>query len=147
MASPYGPVESDVVHKCLSNQLLVPNQGLDSADPDSIPLLLLPQPWSGGGGGCEGTPPSGIETRHGVAFPGRGASGSRRGVRGGAAGPAPQRVVKGSQPTQCHTLVLARGSGPFEPPTRKSSPLDPPIIPVAAFRGNISTTTARGSAL
>ena len=59
-------------NKYPQNQSLVPNQGLDSADPDSIPLRLLPQPWSGGGGGCEETPPSGIGTGHGVAFPGRG---------------------------------------------------------------------------
>ena len=44
----------------------------------------------------------------------------------GTAGPAPHRVVKGSQPTQCHTLGLARGSGPFEPPTGESAPLAPP---------------------
>ena len=35
MAGPYGPVESEVFHKYLNNQSLVPNQGLDSADPDS----------------------------------------------------------------------------------------------------------------
>ena len=45
----------------------------------------------------------------------------------GTAGPVPQRVVKGSQPTQCHTLGLARGSGPFEPPTGGNSPLAPPF--------------------
>ena len=77
MASPYGPPASDVFHKYLNNQSLVPNQGLDSADPDSIPLLLLLQLWSGGGG-CEGTSPSGIGTRHAVAFSGRGGGGSRR---------------------------------------------------------------------
>jgi len=63
----------------------------------------------------------------------------------GAAGPAPQRVVPGSQPTQCHTLGLARGSGPFEPPTGGVSPW-PPITPLAAFREAAaarSTTTAR----
>ena len=43
----------------------------------------------------------------------------------GTAGPAPQRVVPGSQPTQCNTLGLARGSGPFEPPTGESSPVAP----------------------
>ena len=37
----------------------------------------------------------------------------------GTAGPAPHRVVPGSQPTQCNTLGLARGSGPFEPPMQK----------------------------
>ena len=78
MAGPYGPPASDVVHKYLNNQSLVPNQGLDSADPDSIPLLLLLQLWSGGGGGCEGTLPSGIGTRHAVAFSGREGGGSRR---------------------------------------------------------------------
>ena len=77
MAGPYGPTASDVFHKYLNNQSLVPNQGLDSADPGSIPLLLLPQLWRGGGG-CEGTSPSGIGTRHAVAFSGRGGSGSRR---------------------------------------------------------------------
>ena len=149
MAGPYDPPTSDGVHKCLHYQSLVLKQGLDSTDPDSIPSLLLPQLWSGGGGGCEGTPPSGIGTRHAVAFPGRGGSGSRRAsccgtgaqpalsVRRGACGaprgpceagtarPVPQRVVKGSQPTQCQTLGLARGSGPFEPPTRGSFPLAP----------------------
>ena len=179
MAGPYGPVASDVVHKYPQNQSLVPNQGLDSADPDSIPLLLLPQLWRGGGGGCEGTPPSGIGTRHGVALPGRvkrerifGATpvagrpchfrclkhcnfqcpkpcnfrcpltagagalrepGSVRRAAGpceaGTARPVPQRVVKGSQPTQCNTLGLARGSGPFEPPTGENSPLAPPSPP------------------
>ena len=47
----------------------------------------------------------------------------------GTAGPAPHRVVQGSQPTQCNTLGLARGSGPFEPPTGESSPLAPPSPP------------------
>ncbi len=50
----------------------------------------------------------------------------------GTARPAPQRVVPGSQPTQCSTLALARGSRPFEPPTGGNSPL-PPIIPAAPF--------------
>ena len=53
-------------------------------------------------------------------------------LRGGDSGAGPQRVMKGSQPTQCQTLGLARGSGPFEPPTRGSSPL-PPITPAAPF--------------
>ena len=35
MAGPYGPPASDVIHKYLNNQSLVPNQSLDSADPDS----------------------------------------------------------------------------------------------------------------
>ena len=39
IALPYGPPASDVVHKCPNNQSLVPIQGLDSADPDSIRLL------------------------------------------------------------------------------------------------------------
>ena len=51
----------------------------------------------------------------------------------GTAGPVPQRVVKGSQPTQCMTLGLARGSGPFEPPTGESAPLAPPLTPAAPF--------------
>ena len=75
MAGPYSPPASDVFHKYINNQLFVPNQGLDPSDPDSIPSLLLPQLWSGGGG-CEGTPPSGIVTRHAVAFPGTGACGA-----------------------------------------------------------------------
>ena len=33
----------------------------------------------------------------------------------GTAGPAPHRVIKGSQPTQCMTLGLARGSAPSIP--------------------------------
>ena len=37
--------------------------------------------------------------------------------------------MPGSQPTQCNTLGLARGSGPFEPPTGGSSPLPPPSPP------------------
>ena len=36
IALPYGPPASDSVRKCLNNQSLVSNQGLDSADPDSI---------------------------------------------------------------------------------------------------------------
>ena len=51
----------------------------------------------------------------------------------GTAGPAPHRVVPGSQPTQCNTLGLARGSGPFEPPTGGSAPHVPPITPAAPF--------------
>ncbi len=132
MAGPYRPRASDVFHKYLNNQSFVPSQGLDSADLDSFHMLLLPQLWSGGGGGCEGTSPSGIGTRHAVALPGRGGSGSRRATaqcEAGTAGPAPQRVVPGSQPTQCNTLGLARGSGPFEPPTGESSPLAPPSPP------------------
>ena len=35
MAGPYDPPASDFVHKYLNNQSLVPNQGLDSADPNS----------------------------------------------------------------------------------------------------------------
>jgi len=93
-------------------------------------MLLAPQP--GRGGGCEATSPSVIGTRPEVAFSGRGGSGSRRasGCGAGAAGPAPQRVVPGSQPTQCHTLGLARGSRPFDPPTRGSFSLAP-ITPAA----------------
>ena len=81
---------------------------------------------------------------------------SRRAVRGGAAGPAAHRVVPGSQPTQCNTLGLARGSGPFEPPTGESSPLAPPSPPplpspsplreasmAPEATGKLSTTTAR----
>ena len=131
MAGPYGPPASDVFHKYLNNQSLVPNQGLDSADSDSIPLLLLPQPWRGGGGGSEGTSPSGIGTRHAVALPGRGGSGSRR-ASGSGTGTQPEpalSVRQGSQPTQCNTLGLARGSGPFEPPTRGEFPPGPPITP------------------
>ena len=47
----------------------------------------------------------------------------------GTARPAAHRVVPGSQPTKCSTLGLARGSGPFEPPTRGSFPLAPPSLP------------------
>ena len=88
MAGPYGPRASHVVHKYLNNQSLVPKQDLDSADPDSIPSLLLPQLWRGGG--CEETRRSQIGTRHGVAFSGRGGSGSRRNSGSGTgAQPAP----------------------------------------------------------
>ena len=38
---------------------------------------------------------------------------------------AAQRSVPGSQPTQCNTLGLARGFGPFEPPTGGNSPCFP----------------------
>ena len=133
MAGPYRPRASDVFHKYLNNQSFVPSQGLDSADLDSYHMLLLPQLWSGGGGGCEGTSPSGIGTRHAVALPGRGGSGSRRATapcEAGTAGPAPQRVVPGSQPTQCNTLGLARGSGPFEPPTGGTPPCPPSSPPL-----------------
>ena len=51
----------------------------------------------------------------------------------GTAGPAAHRVVPGSQPTQCNTLGLARGSGPFEPPTGESSPPALPSPPAAPF--------------
>ena len=53
----------------------------------------------------------------------------RSAVRGGTAGPAPHRAVQGSQPTQCNTLGLARGSGPFEPPTGGELPPTPPSPP------------------
>ena len=59
----------------------------------------------------------------------------RRAVRGGDSGAGPQRVEKGSQPTQCHALGLARGSAPSNPQLRGSFPLAP-ITPVAAFRGS-----------
>ena len=81
----------------------------------------------------------------------------RHAVRGGAARPAPHRVVPGSQPTQCNTLGLARGFGPFEPPTGGSAPLAPPSPPPLPSpspmteasmpreaTGKLSTTTARG---
>ena len=48
----------------------------------------------------------------------------------GTAGPAPHRVVPGSQPTQCNTLGLARGSGPFEPPTGGTPPCPPSSPPL-----------------
>ena len=47
MAGPYGSPASHVFHKYPNNQSLVPNQGLDSVDPDSILSLLLLQLWSG----------------------------------------------------------------------------------------------------
>ena len=43
-------------------------------------------------------------------------------LRGGDSGAGPQRVAPGSQPTQCMTLGLARGSGPFEPPAAGEFP-------------------------
>ena len=78
IALPYDPPSSPVVHKYIYNPLLIPNQGLDAAVPDSIPSLSLPQLWRGEGGGCEGTSPSWIGTRHAVAFSGRGGGRSRR---------------------------------------------------------------------
>ena len=107
-------------------------------------MLLVPQPGRGGGGGCEGTSPSGIGTRHAVAFPARGGSGSRRASSCGAgtAGPVPQRVIKGSQPTQCMTLGLARGSAPSNPDCWGVSPW-PPNHPRRGVPGKLSTTTAR----
>ena len=51
-----------------------------------------------------------------AAAPGEGGAGGAGGAR---------RSVPGSQPTQCNTLGLARGCGPFEPPTGGSSPLPP----------------------
>ena len=141
MAGPYGPPASDVVHKYLQNQSLVPNQGLDSADPDSIPLLLLPRPWRRGGG-CEGTSPSGIGTRHGVAFPGRGGSGSRRDSGSGTgAQPQPARRArrgsgagaatrsKGEPAYPMYDIGAGEGLGPFEPPIGESAPLAPPSPP------------------
>ena len=53
-------------------------------------------------------------------------------LRGGDSGAGPQRVIKGSQPTQRNTLGLARGSAPSNPDRGKFSPA--PITP-AAFRG------------
>ena len=84
-----------------------------------------------GSGPAMGSRSPGEEERIFGAIPvaGQVLSRSRRAVRVGAAGPAPQRVVKGSQPTQCMTLGLARGSGPFEPPAGESSPLAPPSPP------------------
>ena len=41
--------------------------------------------------------------------------------------------MPGSQPTQCNTLGLARGSGPFEPPTRGELSPGPSITPAAPF--------------
>ena len=89
IALPYDPPPSEFFHKYLNNQSLVPNQGLDSAHPDSIPSLLNLQLWSGGGGRCEGTSPSGIGTRHEVAFSEEeGPIQARfRGGRGGDSGP------------------------------------------------------------
>ena len=141
MAGPYGPRVSDVVHKYLNNQPLVPNQGLDSADPDSIPWLWLPQPCRRGGG-CEGTSPSGIGTRHGVAVPGRGGSGSRRdsGSGTGAQPESARRARRGSgagaatrskgEPAYPMSYIGAgEGLRPFEPPTGESAPLAPPSPP------------------
>ena len=131
-AGPYSPLASDAAHKYLDIQSLVPNQGLDSADPDSYHRCCF-HSLGRGGGGCEGTSPSGNGTRHAVAFPARGGSGSRRvssGAEAGTAGPVPQRVIKGSQPTQCHTLGLARGSGPFEPRPGGTPPCPPSPPPV-----------------
>ena len=51
-----------------------------------------------------------------MAFPPPGSlSCGAAGGRGGDSGVGPQRVVKGSQPTQRHTLGLARGSAPSNP--------------------------------
>ena len=46
---------------------------------------------------------------------------------GGDSGAGPQRVIKGSQPTQCHTLGLARGSAPSNPGRGELPP--PPFTP------------------
>ena len=94
-------------------------------------------PEQGRGGLCALGPVRAPAPAHGRLgrLPGRpelraaGRSSARRPCEAGAAGPVPQRVVKGSQPTQCHTLALARGSGPFEPPTGESAPLAPPSPP------------------
>ncbi len=52
-------------------------------------------------------------------------------VRGGDSGAGPQRVIKGSQPTQRHTLGLARGSAPSNPDRGELPPS--PITPAAPF--------------
>ena len=169
MAAPYGPPASDVVHKYLNKQSLVPNQGLDSADPDSIPWLLLPQPWRRGGG-CERTSPSGIGTRHGVAFPGRGGSGSRRDSGSGTgAQPQPARRArrgsgagaatrsKGEPAYPMSYIGAGEGLRPLRTPTGESAPLAPPSPPPlpSPFHmteasmarkeatGKLSSTTAR----
>ncbi len=48
----------------------------------------------------------------------------------GTARPAPQRVVPGSQPTQCSTLGLARGSAPSNPRPGGTPPCPPSSPPL-----------------
>ena len=52
-------------------------------------------------------------------------------LRGGDSGAGPQRVIKGSQPTQRNTLGLARGSAPSNPDPGEPSPgpLSHPPLP------------------
>ncbi len=61
----------------------------------------------------------------------------------GTARPVPHRVVPGSQPTQCSTLGLARGSHPFEPATGGKFSPGPPSRGRRAVSGKLSTTMAR----
>ena len=65
----------------------------------------------------------------------------RHARRGGDSGAGPQRVIKGSQPTQCQTLGLARGSAPSNPDRREFPPT--PHHPRRGVPGKLSTTTAR----
>ena len=62
--------------------------------------------------------------------------------RGGDSGAGPQRVIKGSQPTQRNTLGLARGSAPSNPDRGEFPPV--PHHP-RRVSGMLSTTTARAS--
>ena len=80
------------------------------------PGHLCPPPWRASAG-------KGGRSHH--QRPSRAAADA--GGEAGTARPAPHRVVPGSLPTQCSTLGLARGSGPFVPPTGGNSPL-PPVI-------------------
>ena len=142
MALPYGPPASDGVHKCPNNQSLVPIQDLDSADPDSIRLLLLPQPWRGGGG-CEGTSWSGIGTRMRSRSPEEEGAGpgalpvAGRGQRGRSA-----TRNKGEPAYPMSDIGAGEGLRPFEPRLRGSSPVVP-HHPRRGVSGKLSTTTAR----
>ena len=121
MALPYGPPATDVVHKYPNNQSLVPIQGLDSADPDSIRLLLLPQPWRRGGG-CEGTSPPGIGTRMRSRSPEEEGAGpgalpvAGRGQRGRSA-----TRNKGEPAYPMSYIGAGEGLRPFEPPSRDAA--------------------------
>ena len=134
MASPYGPPASDVVHKYLTSSHLSRTRALTQPIPTryhcccfhslggeeevarDLAVRDRDPPW--------GRVPRKRRERIFGAIPvaGQVLSRSRRAVRGGAAGPAPQRIVKGSQPTQCITLGLARGSAPSNPRPGRALP-------------------------
>lgn len=108
MASPYGPPASDAFHKHLNNQSLVPNQSLDSADPDSYHCCCFHSFGADEEEVVRGPhrPGSG-PTVNGVAFSGRGGGGSRRDSGCGTGAQPERRTLR-------ETGCVWRAGGPCE---------------------------------